>query len=89
MTLEKNIRIMAISTGREVNRMYSTTNFQTKKALKEAVANGEQIGIFQPGPFGGKEPTNGTVCLEGPHYPQPHKWYAEVTITNGIITKVK
>lgn len=68
--------------------MYTTKNFQTKKALKEAVAAGEQIGIYQPGPFGGKEITNGTTSLEGPHYPQPHKWYATATIVNGIITKV-
>ena len=69
--------------------MYTNKNFKTKKALKEAVANGEHIGIFQPGPFGGDEPTNGTVCLEGPHYPEPHRWYATATVENGVITKVK
>jgi len=69
--------------------MYCNTNFPTKKALKEAVANGERHGIHQVGPFGGNEPSEGTVCLEGPHYPKPHKWYASATIENGIITKVK
>ena len=68
--------------------MYSTINFQTKKALKEAVAKGERVTIFQPGPFGCSTPKNGKVCLEGPHYPQPHKWYATATIEDGCVVKV-
>jgi hypothetical protein len=34
-------------------------------------------------------PENGTVYLEGPHYPEPHKWYAQGTMVNGKLTKVK
>lgn len=66
---------------------YTTTNFKNKKALKEAVASGKQIGIWSPGPF--PVPENGTVGIEGPHYPKPHSWYASVTVVDGIITKVK
>jgi hypothetical protein len=69
--------------------MYTTINFKTKKALKEAVAAGKEIGIYQPGPFGGNEPQNGTVALEGPHYPEPHKWYATATIKDGRVVGVK
>ncbi len=69
--------------------MYVLPNFKTKKALKEAVARGEHVSIFQPGSFSGSEPKNGSLAVEGPHYPKPHTWYAEVTITNGKITKVK
>lgn len=73
--------------------MYAEINFQTKKALKEAVAAGRKIGTFQPGPFPPTRPPEGkttTVTLEGPHYPQPHSWYATATIDhNGIIIKVK
>ena len=69
--------------------MYASPNFPTKKALKEAVAAGREVTIFQPGPFGGKEPTSGTVSLEGPHFPKPHKWYATVTIEGGKVVKVK
>lgn len=69
--------------------MYTETNFKTKKALKEAVAAGAKIGIFQPGPFGGNEPRDGPVTLEGPHYPAPHSWYAQAEIKDGIIVKVK
>ena len=68
--------------------MYTVRNFKTKKSLKEAVKAGESIAIFQPGPFGGNEPTEGTTCLEGPHYPEPHKWYATATLKNGKVIKV-
>jgi len=69
--------------------MYTTKNFKTKKALKEAVENGEKITVFQPGPFGGNEPKDGVVCVEGPHYPEPHRWYAECTLENGYVVKVR
>ena len=69
--------------------MYASKNVKTKKALKEAVANGEKITVFQPGPFGGDPPQEGTVTLEGPHYPQPHRWYATAKIENGFIVSVK
>jgi hypothetical protein len=69
--------------------MYTVRNFKSKKALKEAVAAGESIRIYQPGPFGGNEPREGVVCCEGPHYPEPHKWWAECTLKDGLIVKVK
>ena len=68
--------------------MYCVKNFPTKKALKEAIGRGELHQIFQPGPFGGVTPTDGRVCLEGPHAPKPHKWYASATLENGYIVKV-
>ena len=69
--------------------MYTTKNFRTKKALKEAVAKGEKVTVYQPGPFTEKVPTDGTIFLEGPHYPEPHTWYAQATLKNGIVVKVK
>jgi hypothetical protein len=69
--------------------MYTNTNFRTKKALKEAVANGQRVTFYQPGPFGGNEPKNGTITLEGPHYPEPHRWYASAVVENGVIVRVK
>jgi hypothetical protein len=69
--------------------MYTVKNFKTKKELKEAVARGEKIEYYQPGPFGGSEPLNGSFCVEGPHYPQPHKWYATCESKDGYIVKVK
>lgn len=67
--------------------MYADTNFKTKKALKEAVASGTQVRLYAPGL--GQPKDNGTEFVEGPHYPEPHKWYAEVEMKDGIIVKVK
>jgi len=67
--------------------MYCRTNFRTKKALKQAVARGDELGIFAPG-FGTPK-KNGTEFLEGPHYPEPHRWYAQVTMREGLIAAVK
>lgn len=69
--------------------MYTTRNFKTKKELKAAIEAGEIIRVYQPGPFGGNEPMNGNVTLEGPHYPEPHKWYATGTLKDGKLIKVK
>lgn len=71
--------------------MYVSPNFKTKKALKEAVANGDQVTIFQPNDmFNTPVPTDGVVHgIEGPHYPKPHRWYASVELKNGVVVKVK
>ena len=66
---------------------YTNKDFQTKKALKEAVKNGEEVTVWSPGPY--PEPDNGFVTIEGPQYPKPHKWYARCTIKDGILTAVK
>ena len=66
---------------------YVSPNFKTKKALKEAIAAGKPIDVFEPGL--GTVPENGTVYLEGPHYPAPHSWYAQGTMENGRLVKVK
>ena len=65
---------------------YTITNFKTKKALKEALAAGEDVGVFQPGL--GTVPVDGTLSLEGPHYPKPHTWYATGTMKGGRLVKV-
>lgn len=66
---------------------YTCTNFKTKKALKESVAAGDKVEVFSPGPY--PLNANGTVYLEGPHYPAPHTWYAQATVKDGIVVKVK
>jgi hypothetical protein len=65
---------------------YTNRNFKTKKALKEAVANGEEVKVHEPGL--GEVPENGSISLEGPHYPKPHTWYASAILENGIVVKV-
>ena len=66
--------------------MYVSPNFKTMKALKEAVAKGEKVSVWSPGAFPAKQ--NGTEFIEGPHYPEPHKWYAKVEVVNGYVAKV-
>lgn len=74
--------------------MYTTQNFRTKKALKEAVAAGQRVTVFQPNDLVGKtsqvaREAKTTVYLEGPHYPAPHTWYAEAVTEYGVVKKVK
>lgn len=66
--------------------MYTDINFKTKKALKEAVAADKQVTVYQPGGIFPSK-TDGSIVLEGPHYPAPHTWYASAVINNGIIVK--
>ncbi len=67
--------------------MYTVHNYQTKKALVADFKAGHQIETYQPGPFPGKR--NGQVCIEGPHFPKPHRWYASATLEKGMIVKIK
>lgn len=71
---------------------YTDYNFPSKKALKEAVKNGTPVRLSAwpvPSFYGYKNGTKQT-CVEGPHYPQPHRWYATVTVNDdGIIVGVK
>ena len=68
---------------------YTYTNYKTKKALKEAIAAGERVECYQPGPFGTGTIESGSVAIEGPHYPQPHRWYASAVVEDGRIVRVK
>jgi hypothetical protein len=67
--------------------MYCRENFKTKKALKEAVAAGREVTIYAPGI--GVAPDNGPTTVEGPHFPKPHTWYAQVVVKNGVVVSVK
>ena len=69
--------------------MYVSPNFKTKKALKEAIAARTTIQVYQPNNmFGVIVPTDGTVSLEGPHYPASHTWYANGTMQKGKLVKI-
>lgn len=69
--------------------MYVIPNFQSAKALKKAVMSGERVTVFEAGPFARGMPASGSGCAEGPHYPEPHRWYAGITYENGVVTSVK
>jgi hypothetical protein len=68
--------------------MYTDKNYQTKKALLEDFKSGKQISVYSPGGFFPSQ-RDGRVVIEGPQYPQPHRWYASADIKDGIIIKVK
>jgi len=64
---------------------YTKENFKSRKALKAAVEKAD-VPCFQPG---GMFPLkdDDDAALEGPHYPEPHRWYATAPIVNGVIPK--
>lgn len=66
--------------------MYTVTNYKSKKAMLTDVENGVRVRVYQPGPFPGT--VNGVDCIEGPHYPQPHRWCARVLIRDGVIVRL-
>ena len=68
--------------------MYTFTNFKTKKALKEAVKAGLTVTVYDNSIMATGEPINGVVSIEGPHYPQPHTFYASAVVKDSVIVKV-
>jgi hypothetical protein len=71
---------------RRVN-MYASKNFKTKKAFREAVEKGEKITLYAPGL--GTPKSDGKETVEGPWYPEPHRWYAEVEMKGGVVVRVR
>jgi hypothetical protein len=67
---------------------YTVKNYRTKKALLDDLRNGELVEVYQPGPFGPRV-SDGSCCIEGPHYPEPHRWYASATIKDGFVLKAR
>lgn len=66
---------------------YTVQNFPTAKSVREALKIGP-IPLYQPGPSGPSVP-DGPVYLEGPHYPEPHKWYLAGTAKDGKLVSLK
>lgn len=68
---------------------YAVENFKTKKALKEAVASGARVEVYQPNDYYGDGTVrDGRTTLEGPHYPQPHKWWAGAVVKDGAVVQI-
>jgi hypothetical protein len=68
--------------------MYTSIDFRSKRELREAVAAGRMITVYQP--INGRPDLVGnTIRVEGPHYPRAHTWYARVELgADGTISKV-
>jgi hypothetical protein len=65
---------------------YTDKNFKSGKELKEAFANGQTLTVYSPGPFPLRDGPN---VIEGPHYPEAHKFYVQVTIQGGVLVAMK
>lgn len=44
------------------------------------------VTLYAPGL--GSPVRNGFETVEGPHFPEPHRWYATVTVRDGIVVAV-
>lgn len=60
--------------------------YPTKKALKESI--GKSLNYEETSMFGAEYKPNGTFAVVGPS-PTKRVWYAEVTMKDGKIEKVK
>jgi hypothetical protein len=59
--------------------------YPTKQALKSSI--GKPLRYEETSMFGAEYRANGTFCVVGPS-PYIRKWYASVTIKDGVIVKV-
>jgi len=63
------------------------TTYKTKKELKQAV--GQELRYVETSMFGAEYKENGTFCVVGPCAYTKRTWFAEVTMKDGKIAKVK
>ncbi len=59
--------------------------YPTKKALKAAI--GQELACEETSMFGDEYKPNGTFAVVGPS-PYQRKWFASVTMKDGLIAKV-
>ena len=62
-----------------------SASYKTKKDLKAAI--GQPLRYVETSMFGEEYRANGTFCVVGPS-PLQRKWFASVTMSNGLIAKV-
>jgi len=62
-----------------------------ERVINENIRLVHAVTYYQPNGdlTGSSPPRNGTITLEGPHYPEPHRWYAQATVKDGEVVKVK
>jgi hypothetical protein len=61
-------------------------SYETKKDLKAAI--GQSLRYVETLMFGQEYKADGTFCVVGPCAYTNRKWYAAVTMVNGLISKV-
>ena len=60
-------------------------NYPTKKALKESIGN--TLRYEETSMFGPEYTPNGKFAVVGPS-PYQRKWFAQITMKDGVISKV-
>ena len=66
---------------------YVDPDYKSKAEFRRAVDRGVEHRTYNPsGLF--PTPENGTDCIEGPHYPKAHRWYASVEVQDGVVIRV-
>jgi hypothetical protein len=67
---------------------YVSRNFKSKKDFIASVKAGDKHYTYNPsGMF--ETVHNGSDTIEGPHYPQAHRWYASVKVADGVVVSAK
>ena len=61
--------------------------YKSKKELKEHV--GQPLRYIETSLFGAEYRETGKFCVVGPDPQRNRKWFAEVTMENGLIKSVK
>lgn len=61
-------------------------SYPTKASLKAAI--GQPLRYVETSMFGLEYKANGKFCVVGPDAYRNRKWYAEVTMKDGLISKV-
>jgi hypothetical protein len=62
-------------------------SYPSKKDLKANI--GKPLRYVETSSFGVEYKPDGTFCVVGPDACNNRKWYAEVTMSGGLIAKVK
>jgi hypothetical protein len=62
-------------------------SYPTKKALKLSV--GKRLSYIETSMFGAEYKDTGTFCVVGPCAHTNRRWYATVTMKDGLISAVK
>ena len=69
---------------------YITCNPRTKKQVKQELKDGKRLEVYQLTPYGRMDVIDQEkVYLEGPHYPEPHRWYGVAKVKAGVIVSFK
>lgn len=67
--------------------MYTVKNYKSKAAIKRDLKEGVIIRCWSKGIY--PAPTQGLIELEGPHYPEAHKWYGTGIMKDGVLVELE